>query len=282
MDLGLDSSKQDGVRRWQRLVRNGPGDIFLITISLPSAGLWIWDLTFQNKTAYQVSALAQRSLLQKMSAWPDQRFQVVELLHNLVEGLDLSSASFCLAISTLDRILLVNSCEPHQLNTLACACLLLASKYWDDNSPTVADVCKYQKDICVSDLSATEINVLMAIGYQFEPTALDYLTLLAPDWQVAACAEHLLQLLLYRHEILGFLPQELAIATVELASDRLKRQRSVDEEDQIEDFKFDACQQLLKGSADYVILGRARLKRQALAKRDRSPRRPRALGTVES
>lgn len=35
----------------------GPGDIFLITISLPSAGLWIWDLTVQNKTAYDVGSV---------------------------------------------------------------------------------------------------------------------------------------------------------------------------------------------------------------------------------
>jgi len=154
---------------------------------------------------------------------------VVGLLGWLQRRLRLSAASLCLGIALLDRLLERNACARDHLRLLACACLLLASKYCDDDeSATARAVVHLQAaHFDQAELCATELNVLAALDHRVgAPTALDFAHQLAPlanDDALRGAVERLLCVALANAATPQFAPLVVGLAALRHACALLDR-----------------------------------------------------------
>ena len=147
------------------------------------------------------------------------RAELVALLRRAQRSLGLGVASFCLGVALLDRLLARLRCPVEQLRLAACACLLLASKYHDEDASARASDLVRLLQLDQRALCTAERRVYEALGYRVAaPTAIDFVHQLCADATLLLPAKQLICIALHEPASLDHAPLVLAAAALRVVA----------------------------------------------------------------
>ncbi|KAJ9508805.1 hypothetical protein QJQ45_028118 [Haematococcus lacustris] len=154
---------------------------------------------------------------------------LIDWLVEVAEEYKLCADTLYLTVNYIDRFLSLYPVQRSQLQLVGVACMWIAAKYEEIYPPNVTDFCyitdnTYSKEQMVQ----MEETVLKRLSYELTvPTAKTFLRRLLqvcnPDELLHFLSNYLTELSLLDHSMMGFLPSEVAAASVYLANVMLKR-----------------------------------------------------------
>ncbi|KAJ9509075.1 A-type cyclin [Haematococcus lacustris] len=154
---------------------------------------------------------------------------LIDWLVEVAEEYKLCADTLYLTVNYIDRFLSLYPVQRSQLQLVGVACMWIAAKYEEIYPPNVTDFCyitdnTYSKEQMVQ----MEETVLKRLSYELTvPTAKTFLRRLLqvcnPDELLHFLSNYLTELSLLDHSMMGFLPSEVAAASVYLANLMLKR-----------------------------------------------------------
>eukprot|EP00199_Chlamydomonas_sp_CCMP681_P002144 CAMPEP_0119109422 /NCGR_PEP_ID=MMETSP1180-20130426/17901_1 /TAXON_ID=3052 ORGANISM="Chlamydomonas cf sp, Strain CCMP681" /NCGR_SAMPLE_ID=MMETSP1180 /ASSEMBLY_ACC=CAM_ASM_000741 /LENGTH=397 /DNA_ID=CAMNT_0007095177 /DNA_START=92 /DNA_END=1285 /DNA_ORIENTATION=+ len=154
---------------------------------------------------------------------------LVDWLVEVAEEYKLCADTLYLTINFIDRFLSVHIVQRSHLQLVGVACMWVAAKYEEVHPPNVADFC-YITDNTYSkeQMVLMEETVLKQLKYELTvPTAKTFLRRMLqvcnPDELLHFLSNYLTELSLLDHNMLNYLPSEIAAAAVCLANLMLRR-----------------------------------------------------------
>lgn len=155
---------------------------------------------------------------------------LVDWLVEVAEEYKLCADTLYLTINFIDRFLSLHEVQRSQLQLVGVACMWIAAKYEEIYPPNVNDFC-YITDNTYSreQMVAMEELILKKLNYELTvPTAKTFLRRMLqvcnPDEHLHFLSNYLTEICLLDHNMLQFLPSEIASASVYLSNLILKRQ----------------------------------------------------------
>lgn len=143
---------------------------------------------------------------------------------------ELQQETLFLSINVMDRYLALQEVPRNQLQLVGITALLIASKYEDMWPPTIKELIFMTEDAYTSaEILKMELTMLDKLGYALgQPLPLHFLRRGTKagqgDWLSHGISKYLIELCLMDHELLKYVPSEVAAASLHVARTVLKQE----------------------------------------------------------
>ncbi|XP_003745381.1 G2/mitotic-specific cyclin-B-like [Galendromus occidentalis] len=182
----------------------------------------IYDYLFDHELKHPVKA---DFLKEHPELRPNMRMILIEWLVSLTNRFKLLQDTLLLCVSILDRVLSTSKIRVNRSNfqLLGVTCLWTASKYEEMYMPSVNDfvyMCAGAYDR--RDVQIMEVRVLTALDFEFsKPLSCHFLRRFSKaaggDFKLHTVAKYLIELSLYRYDLVDCLPSLIAAAALYVA-----------------------------------------------------------------